>query len=200
MGYFTRRIQWWSSRGRKSDEVATQNFPGISSGYLRFLRTQNTAPWRATLATGRRRAGLIRPITVGDLTDRCQVAAVPRGRLVAGCPRMNAVPGYFVPLPTYVNPWPVRDRLPRYPGPDHADRLAGRQPACRCLRSDGMSPPALVTSLRRGPIVIVLLPARCAGCAKSGHTQTARRHAGWCNVWVEVEGGLTRWIARTKFC
>ena len=32
------------SRGRKSDEVATHNFPGTSSGYLRFLRTQSTAP------------------------------------------------------------------------------------------------------------------------------------------------------------
>ena len=31
-------------RGRKSDEVATHNFPGTSSGYLRFLRTQSTAP------------------------------------------------------------------------------------------------------------------------------------------------------------
>ena len=81
--------------------------------------------------------GLIRPITVGDLTDRCQVAAIPRGRLVAGCPGMNAVPGYFVPLPTYVNPWPARGRLPRYPGPDRPGRLTGGQPARRCLPGEG---------------------------------------------------------------
>ena len=31
-------------RGRKSDEVATHNFPGTSSGYPTFLKTQNTAP------------------------------------------------------------------------------------------------------------------------------------------------------------
>ena len=112
------------ARGRKSDEVATHNFPGTSSGYLRFLRTQNTAPWRATLGSGRRRA---------YSTNHCLLpGGPPPGSSVPSLPTAlvwSTIPGYFVPLPTYVNPWPVT----QYPGPDRPGRLAGRQPARRCL-------------------------------------------------------------------
>ena len=87
--------------------------------------TQNTAPCRTALASGRRGAGLIRPITAGYLAGHCQVASAPRGRLGAVCLGMNTVPGYFFPWATYVNPSPVGYPVSRLgpPGP------AGQAPA-----------------------------------------------------------------------